>query len=390
MGLNTDYANDDAVNSLLDKLIANARPDPSADHADPINCQQDVTFGNSTVHDGVETVNSILTSTGFSPPLPALTDDTSNATTVLAGALSVIVRLSRANTANIKFRQQAESLSNDAHNRIEHLQNKLSAAHQKSEAHATTAAIAQQQCASAMQALRECELRHNTEMLELRVNLQKSSAKERQLMKESKRREGESAKLRQRVHELIKSSHSNKPIMPRVTFASSNIPSRVRAPVPEGGNHKYRSSATQNAEQARNALQEVFAMENKTFRDILRSVQEELDNLLCMCDRTVDKETGYKNAHVARLDETHIANEASQALSTEYGDGEGVGKIQPKLKEGSPWEFVLPSDGIIGAPSEDQMRLPFEVIREEFQDSLEQKFDVIRDILTILQQQNST
>lgn len=390
MGLNPGYADDDNVNGLLDKLIANARLESNVVDADPINSQQDVMFDASNVFEGLDAVNNILTRTGFSSPLPALSDDSSNAKTVLAAAISTLIRLSRANAANIKLRQQAETFSRDTCNRLEQLQNELSSTRQKTEALAASAARAQQQAAAAMQALGESERRHGQEVLVLRGNIQKCSAKERQLLKEAKRREGESAKLRNRVNELIKTSNSNKPLMPRVTFAPTSSSTRTRIPVTDKDN--ARSVAMQNAEQARNALQEIFATENDTFRNILRVVQEDMDELLCLCDYSVSRGIGYKK-NPSIICSTDVL-EAGQNLESSTTGGEGAEEVTDKtngsgLEEGSCWEQVLATDDIIGAPTEDQMRLPFELIREEYEDSLEQKFRVVRDALNLLQQQSS-
>lgn len=391
MGLNPSPTGDDKVNSLLDELIANGRLNSNVVEADPVNSQQDVVFVASTVFEGLDAVNNILTNTGVSPPLPPLSEDSSNATAVLAAALSTLVRLSRANSANIKLRQQADTLSNDACNRLEQLQSEILSTRQKSETHATSAARNKQQAAAAMQALGESERRHNTEVSELRSSIQKYLAKERQLLKEAKRRETEFAKLRQRVHELIKTSHSNKPLMPRVTCATSSTSSRTKTAAADGESIS-RAIAIQSAEQAQNALHEVFAAENDTFRDILRSVQEDMDELLCLCDYSVSRGVGYeKNLEASCSTDIHETDQNSEISTAEKGEGgENTEETATRLKEGSSWEQVLASDDIIGAPTEDQMRLPFELIREEFEDSLEQKFRVVRDALTMLRQDNAS
>lgn len=391
MRLNPSYADDDSVNGLLDKLITNAQSASNVVDADPINSQQDVMFDATTVVEGLDAVNNILTRTGFSSPLPALSDDSSNTKTVLAAAISTLIRLSRANAANIKLRQQAETLSRDTCNRLEQLRNELSSTRQKTETLAASAARAQQQAAAAMQALGESEHRHGQEVSELRGNIQKYSAKERQLLKEAKRREGEFAKLRQRVHELIKTSNSNKPLMPRVTFAPTSSSARTRTPVTDKDNLS-RSTAIQNADQARNALQEVFAAENDTFRNILRVVQEDMDELLRLCDYSVSRGMGYNKS--SNITCTADVLEAGENFESSANGGEGAEEVidetnGPELEEGSCWEKVLATDDIVGAPTEDQMRLPFQLIREEYEDSLEQKFRVVRDVLNLLQQQSS-
>lgn len=387
---NTHYADDDAVNSLLDKLIANGQPGTNITNKDPTTCQQDVTFTASTVYEGLDAANSLLSASKFYQELPELSEDRANATTVLATALSVLVNLSRANTANIKLRQEAEAHTRDANGKIEQLEKLLTSSRHKLEIQTASAVAAQQRAQSTMRAFDESERQHNMQHSDLVNQLQRASAKERQLVMEAKRQENDLAKLKQRVHCLIKSSRPNSTLIAHVTISSDSTHSTCAETKSECNDLlESDSHITETASRTRSARLDTLQAENNSFRDMLRAIQEELDELIILCDCSSDEKEA---CHLTRpdkysddtIDGENDGSSNYKNTGKESCGNEGKRNMKPELEEGTPWKQVLGTDDIIAAPTKEQMRLPFEVIEEEFKGSLEQKFRIVREALTLL------
>lgn len=429
-------ADDDAVlNSFLDDLITSARTDVETTKADATTSQHDQTFTPNNLHEALEAANLLLHSVNL-PYLPSLIDSSTstlaslnlnktdlpnyhhkdninddgddsfnnqqaqrprpNIQSVLSATLTTLVRVLRANAANISIRQRAEASLQHTEMELQSSQTTLSTLHTRLESVKDSAASSKRKYDAVLRT-RDTDVKKSlVETAELRAKLQTAVTREKALAQEVQKRDKETALLKQRVHALI-SAPRGAPVLQRITTTGGFGGSGVKRVIGDS-----KKEVRERAKAIEEARLRVVEDENKVFRDLLRAVQEELDDLIVACDddhdhdgsgvvvqndkvsesvtaitekieeeRKVDGE-GNADREVGDMNTATEANEKAQ-------DGTGDGK---ELAEGTPWETILSTRDVAPAPTEDQMRLPFDMIREEFEESLEKKFLLIRTALT--------
>lgn len=378
------YEDDTSLNNLLDGLIASAKDGQSALETDATTSQQDVTFTPDSLHEGIEAANALFTTARIQPYIPVLGDETkSNCLAVsLAASLTVLVRITRANQANITLRHEAQQLVQDVHKDVERLQEQLMSEKARSEVKADAAATARRQMQSVVRSRDDASKRHGIEITELRARLASMQNKEKVFIMDAKRREKESGMLKQRVHSIMKTPRGSS-VLPHITLPENGSARNRAQPFVD-----VQAAATRVAEEAKNNNARVAGVENEQFRDLLRAVQEELDDLVLLCD--LEESTTRASSATRASSGDCTAPEGHESGSEEGGDGddgddggdgEKEAEKEEKLAEGAAWEDVLGANSLVPAPSEEQMNLPFEVIREEFEKSLEKKFNVVREAL---------
>lgn len=405
MASNGLFVDDASVNSLLDNLIVSAQQSVDATQANATTSQRDVTFTADTLCEGIEAVNILLSSSRLSL-LPRLlekdnnTDEPGRAQTVLAAALTTMVRIIRANMANIALRERAEEQARDAVAQLNSARAAAASANGRATTAADTAASARRRADAVVREQETAARRYTAEITELKTRLQVAIGREKTLIQEGQRREKEMALLKQRVHTIISTSR-NKPVIQRVTFATSQRQSCQRPKTDS------RRTVDQRARAAEETPFRVSEYENACFRNLLRAVQEELDELLFFCDNDgeivpVSQEDGEQdsitktgdhneeNQHQNYNSTTNLGNDSEKNEHHGYvydecdgNDDNDQEKTEDyELQEGTPWAAVLSTHNVASAPTEDQMRLPFEMIQEEFEESLERKFQIVRSALT--------
>lgn len=386
-----DEEEDDAeLNDLLDNLITSAQGSVDVTQVDATTSIHDQTFTPDTIPEAIESCNILLHSNNL-PRLPRF--DQQDERKTLALSLSLLVRVLRANSANVQLRQEAEKA-------LEHTENLLQTSRQTAQGLKQKLETSKDNNASMKKrheaAKRELEAKMKKQVMEvsqLRSKLQSSISNEKSAVQDVQQKKKELALLRQRTHSLI--AKSGTPITPRITPTSISVTNSRTA------NLKSSSSsviAKERSEALINDCNSIDRTENEQFRELLRAVQEELDDLIVSCDQTEvpyleqapvklkENEDGAMNIlsnAETTVDKNDTYKEQSSILQEIVVDGEDDDENDEdeELPEGTSWDKVLSSKDIAPAPSEDQMRLPFEVIREEFEESLERKLQWIRAAL---------
>lgn len=438
------FQDDDALADMLDSLIENAKSDPLLnDFTDPDPASiADSSSPNpslSALVESVEATNDHLLKAGLPTTLPIPSARENNIPVVLAASLSALSHLAQSYVANVSLRQRAESSVHVAHAENERLLSALSKSRDIADARANAEAVAKRAAAAAEHRHEQAARANSLQVSELRSRLVSAGVKEKALLSEARKRDKELALLRHRVHAIIAAS-SNVPILPVVTVAAATAAAETRGrrrrartaataqPVAaskpaDALSHQYAREIDESAEMARAAKTLVLEAENERFRDLLLAVHEELDDLLVIHKAKVDDhelaadidadvenriaETSSRLVNrdvdaVLQENTDHLYIDASEDENSDkslkqhmkqVGDDEcppsgpdvpngthGPYEDDKSLKTVSHFGDEQPAPPI--TPSADQMRLPFEMIREEFEEALEQKFRLIRDALT--------
>lgn len=369
MSIDDRYADDESINNLLDGLIASAKDAQTGapTESDATTSNQDVTFTPETLYEGVEAVNTLFQNSEITPLLPTLNpnqdeqDEQEQIPYILAKALTALVKLTRANAANTVLRRQSELSSQELRSEIERLQARLEYEKSRADTQADLAAGAKRQAKATIKCREDIQKRQTVESTELKAKLASAYNRDKVLTLEAKRREKECALLKHRVHTIMKTSRGAS-ILPIVTLPDRSD-DRPRAHTKPDARIDAQVLADRKATEVKNGRLRVCESENERFRDLLRAVQEELDELLLL--RPSRKAAHMRNHHIDQ-----------DGSSSEGGNGSSVKK---QISEGTDWETVLSSEDIPPAPSAEQMQLPFESFREAFEDILERKFSALRD-----------
>lgn len=389
----TSY-DDASINNLLDDLISSAKKDSDVKSIDATTSQNDVIFTCDTVHEGIDAANVLLLA-AHQEELPHLEEDERekcdhyDTRTVLAATLTALVRMTRANAANVTLREQAEARVRDAAIQLESADESAASFRQRMEAAIDSATAARRRADVTTREKDSIIRKYTGETGELKTRLQAAIGREKMLVQTVQRKEKDIALLKQRVHAIVNSSRTT-PVLQRITSASSvDFPSNRSLP-------DSRRLSEKKASRAETARLRVCEEENHRFRNLLRAVQEELDDLLVNCDRSASSSPHTSANNEARIDkksqsnsECDKENEQADAITVE-GNEEEENESQDAMSDKTD-EKVLPcmssmtllsNCNIVPAPTEKQMSLPFEMIREEFESSLERKFEILRSVLT--------
>lgn len=400
MAPNITYDDDDAINALLDNLIASGAPETDPTVVDAATAQQNLTYTSDTLHEGVKAVNSLLHNLSLATPLPALDASSQNAPTVLAAALTTLVRLARGANANRTLRAQAENAARATGLEVERLQTSLSAARERAETSAGVAASARREAADSRRAADAAARRATADANDARAKLAAAAHREKLLVMEARRRDKEYAQLQRRVHVVAEAAHGREFIQ-TVTVSRGNAVERVRAAM---------SSATDDVTQSFEEISlsaegdsvDIIVSENERFRELLRAVQEELDDIIIIHNGNVRQKSEWRGEYpedegaltadgtIGGEEEGDLASSKTtepvqnSVIGSEYIEGDANTFSESEngtnqAKAGSESESGL--EGVSPAPTEEQMRLPFEVIREDFEESLEKKFRMVREAL---------
>lgn len=354
------YRDDAALFAFLDSQADALQDSPlQKSRKQPVHADLDVSFTTQDILQGLSTANSLLIEGNICPPLPDITPQRDNVPDILAAALSSIVRLSKCCKANANLRLEAERKARESELRVEELTASIDNLQSRISRKESQVAVTQNKL-SELEARSSREARRlNSECTDLKTKLANANHRENHLVMEARKREKQYTHLQQRVHSLLSSSKKIG-FNPQITVASeymrSNTSKYARKPVGRGV-PKGEAYIKLLEESDGSRFSEIMG-ENDEFRNLLRAIQEELDDLILQNPSLFPAFSGDKS----NLQET-----------SEVSDGSG--------SEVEDCENTAP-DPLLPAPSLEQMNLPFDLIREEFEASLEQKFQMIRTALS--------
>lgn len=392
---------------LLPNLVAGSRrpplppsnglpplpPPPGKDPMLPPSSQHNLQPNNnrSTIQDQrQENVNnSNIAESHKVKPVVASHSKSSNVQTVLAAALSALVRICRANGANLDLRQRAEARTLELEAELASARKSNNSLRTRAESAKDSAAAAKRKADSMTRERDNLTRKHAAETTELRARLQTAISREKSLVQKLQQRDKEGALLKQRVLTLIENPRGT-PMLQRITSARSVV-SGMASGSPKKGKTRagldLRKDTSSKEKSVINARTEIIEDENQTFRSLLRAIQEELDDLVVICpEHPSDEHSTADDNHEAQNEdgEARENEEDTDEEGEETTDGADFSTPRMTLQHKRSYDGLSAHD-IPPAPTEEQMRMPFELIREDFEESLERKFLFVRNALSSIE-----
>jgi len=349
------YNDDAALFAFLDDQIAEADENPIRRKNTPHTPTD--TFSTRELREGLSAANSLLEEGSICKPLPGINSQRDNVPDILAAALTAIVRLSKCCRTNVNLR-------NDAEGQLRALEARNDGMAGTVEGLKARITRKDTQLAALQNKLAELEGKHkrqvrklNAESTDLKNRLTGAGHRENHYVLEASKREKQYAHLQQRVHALL-SSTKKLSLNPQITVASEFRSGDVRTH-PMQTAEDVEAAYVPMMEEADDSRIAELTGENDEFRNLLRAIQEELDDLLVQ----------HPSLFPGLSMETRAPKDTSEVSDVSDGsDTEG--------------EHRDDADVPIPAPSVEQMSMPFAMIREEFESSLEQKFQMVREALS--------
>lgn len=411
------YRDDAALTKLLDNLITSAQEDASeaTTASDLTRSPVDVVITHKNLAEGLIMANSQLQNTEICTPLPDLGERNANLDTVLAAALTAIIRLARCCQANVNLRAAAEGDTRTVKASNDQLSNRL----ETSQARLAKRDV---QVCALQNATEEATVRHKRsfqrlqlEISELKGRLVSAGHRENHQNLEARKRERDYTQLQQRVLTLMAST-KRVSIEPTVTTTGRGCSSVLKKEVSvHSSEGDWNQLAEDSAKEASNQLE----AENDVLRSLLLAVQEELDELLVKnpglfpvtdieeedehlsfdakphddtLDNSTTEEDGLEDEEGTHLkygvdcQQTDILegqlDSSCEKWAEEKENQSQDGNIKQQAGKDNGKSRMTGLDGVLPAPSAEQMSLPFDMIREEFEEALQQKFSLVREALS--------
>lgn len=361
-------SDDTSLHSLLDSL--------GGDSAPP--CAAAPNFG-----DLISAANAALDPSRPDLHVPLLLDNGPVAARAsLAVALRAVATLGRAWGAAKQLRSEADvaaAAAVDGRRQLEATVARLKAAEgrREREVRALKADVDE-----GRRAVEREERRRVREVEEVRGRLTTAQRREAALGIEGRRREIEYGKLQERVHSMLANRSAVAAPVVRIVQAYDGQGwdpegEYGRAEEGGGGTDEDFEAMMENGNERR-----VLALvdENEEMRSVLRAVQIELDGLVAsetvarIASETVARITpsrqSAKEDHGEEVS-SDVSADADESGTSEQGEREEKGAYDD---DGSGDYAVTP----LPAPTPGQMELPFAMLREDFQESLQLKFAILR------------
>lgn len=343
------YKDDNALSNFLDNLIGagqtqiNPSLNSSPLHTSPLS--PTITFDTNQLGQAISLANEHLSQGRQFSLLPSLTRSQDNLSQILAASLSTIIRLSKCCQANLNLRQQAEHLTQETQLQVQHLSQALEATKEKVEKKESALAQSKAHLVDAetksKRRIRQL-VAENTELKKLVTN---ATHRENHLHLEAKKREKQFSLLQQRVHTLMSSTRKLS-IEQDVTPGERSRLRLERAPQRKC----HDKEQTDNESMHVRAVGVAVLEENRLLKALIRDVHLELDDMFRRFPRAF-----------AFLCEDHSEQDESSQVSDE---------------EENTYRIPAP------APTEERMNLPYDVIREEIESSLDDKLNALRSALS--------
>lgn len=345
------YRDEEALSSFLDGLInaGSQSPNTSTDPNHSPHPNNTTCFDKTQLGSAISFANQLLLESRQCAPLPKLTDSHENIADVLAASLSSIVHLTKCFKANAKLRVEAERATQDSNTHVQRLSQSLQTTKEKLEK--KDSALFQSKAALAdLDAKTRRKIRQLTmENVELKKQVTTASHRENQLHLDAKRREKQITQLQTRVHSLIsygKRVNIDVDITPgersRVQMDHERLRKQKQGAM-DGGDT---DDGVDDCGVAPRVLEE-----NRRFRELMREVHMELDDMIVQYPK------------------------AFSFLYPEKGEDNGEASDESDSEENSNKVPAI-------AVSEERMNLPYELIQEEVENSLDEKLGALRQVLS--------
>lgn len=346
------YQDDGTLSNFLDGLIQSA----TEDRAEVLGGEPPLSNAESRVDperlvQGISVANDLIREGGQCRPLPLLTENNENVENVLAAALSAITRLSRCCEANVSLRVDAEKRFQAAQGDADRLLRVLQVAKDD-------IAKKESDLVGAKNKLRETDVKGKRKAAKLTAenNALKSrvAAAEGQinhLHLEAKKRERQYTHLQQRVHSLMSNSRKSS-IEPAITRGEGHKASGTHGL--SRSNKKGDSDADDDGNMRMDAAG-LLLSENTSFRRLLHSIQLEMDDMI--------------GSYTSAFQFLRLQDEGADETS-ELSDSD------------AETSSMFPASAL----SLERMHLPFEMIRDDVEGLIDEKFAVIRKALEQVEQ----
>ncbi|PXF43322.1 hypothetical protein BWQ96_06961 [Gracilariopsis chorda] len=273
------YRDEKALGSLLDNLLQTGQSNgsgPLGVNITESHAEQHIT--GATIKDEIATANTFLAESKLCSLLPSLENGDNNIREVLASALTAIVRLSKCCKANMKLRSEAEHSVLTAHVEIDRVKKLHEAAQAKTNRLESQNVSLRNAASESDQKNKRVVRKLTTDCTDLKTKCANSNYRVNHLTLEVKKREREYTQLQQRVHSLM--THSKRlSIEPQIVATVAN--DIGNHPISRGRSlQKEEKAYEESTELSENQFRDEVMSENQAFRDLLRAIQEELDDLL--------------------------------------------------------------------------------------------------------------
>lgn len=378
------YQDDSTLSTFLDALI-----DPSNQENDPARVRSaecppvsgKISVSKRHLREGISTANELLRESGQCNPLPILSDDGENVADVLSAALASILRLSRCCKANANLRVEAERATQASHDQIDQLSRLLRVTKEKLEKKESSLTAMRNTLADAEAKHRSRIRQLTTERSSLKSSLTSAAHRENQLSMEATQRERQFSMLQKRVHTLMASSKKLS-IEPVVTSSMSKGQlSRGRYAAFADGASASGGSDCGDGDDEENGPLALALEENYLMRGAVRAVHAELDDFFAQYPEA------FPTLHQEEKeeDQTQYSRDCPIEEGTisegESRRSEGDTEVEREAKLSTMPENTFNGNILPPGPTEERMRLPFDMIREEFEENLERKLNAVRKAL---------
>ncbi|CAN8070393.1 unnamed protein product [Agarophyton chilense] len=271
------YQDEKVLDQLLDNLLQTGQNENSSVFA-PMNDNSN-NFSQSSIHEKLATASGLLEESKICPGLPSLDDNEHNIREVLAYALTAVIQLCKCCNANANLRNEAERSVLVVNEELLRLK-RLNEVKKEKILRLDTKIMSMKKQVSDIEKEKNLLVSNlTTECTELKTKCARSAYRVNHLSLEAKKREREYSQLQQRVHSLMAKT-KRLSIEPQIVAIAGNnstkAPCISRDKSLETEEREYQDLVGLSED---NSMNEVI-VENKALRDLLRAVQEELDDCL--------------------------------------------------------------------------------------------------------------
>eukprot|EP00178_Gracilaria_changii_P016122 TRINITY_DN455_c0_g1_i1.p1 TRINITY_DN455_c0_g1~~TRINITY_DN455_c0_g1_i1.p1 ORF type:complete len:501 (+),score=81.44 TRINITY_DN455_c0_g1_i1:523-2025(+) len=272
------YQDDQALDKLLDNLLQTGQDDNSATSAH-LSSHSENHFSQSNMEDKLAEASAFLQESRICSGLPALNEDDGNISEVLSHALNAIIHLCKCCKANANLRKEAECSVHVANEELLRIKRLNEMKKEKILRMDAKISMMKKQMSDAEKERKRIVSDLMAECADLKTKCAKSTYRVNHLSLDVKKREREYSLLQKKVQALMTNT-KRLSIEPQIVAIVSNNATRQpvisREKSLEREEKEYQDLVGLSEDQCMNEV----IVENRALRDLLRAVQEELDDLL--------------------------------------------------------------------------------------------------------------
>jgi hypothetical protein len=349
----TTLHDDAALHAMLDSLSAAPVPTPAPRRPPTGHARKQTAnsgaVGGDPLDDLIASANAQLASSAYAHRVPSLANGSAAAAhAALRVALESVCALARSRDANVVLRAEADARAKEAIEQEAEAAADVKKAQRRAAAAEREVEVLNAKVAEGNRREREANAKAERIVAEVRGRLAAVSRREAALAVDGKRRERDFGRLQEKVHTLLASRGATGSIqvdvVPWYSATQENGEDAAYSCDAEVG---YKHVVCDAYEER----QGVLIAENADFRKLLRAIQEELDDLVLI--------------RIPALQSTASPSSSPSAPSRDATNGDAMSSVSS-------------NDLPLEAPTVEQMDLPFEMVRDEFESSLEHKFRILR------------